>query len=184
MDDGTTTTPHEHAAFPNLQPTPHRATNQRNSYHWVKEQRTLALTRAYMLLKMPDGSVAREDWVRLMACLRPDCNADHVSGQSLGSVLYFCFGGVKNGLQCAERAGFGFPSVSERAKKYISGNLFSLVLVLVLVLVVVCVDRSVLMFLSAVAAHPYLRVWTSNAGSGRPLAITWHYVHRLEWSTI
>eukprot|EP00752_Nemacystus_decipiens_P004301 g3930.t1 len=51
----------------------------RESYFWVKEQRTLALTRAYMLLKMPDGSVAREDWVRLMACLRPDCNVDHTS---------------------------------------------------------------------------------------------------------
>eukprot|EP00903_Cladosiphon_okamuranus_P014070 g13077.t2 len=51
----------------------------RESYYWVKEQRTLALTRAYMLLKQPDGSVAREDWVRLMECLRPDCNAEHTS---------------------------------------------------------------------------------------------------------
>lgn len=54
---------------------------------WFKEQRTLALTRAYMLLKQPDGSVAREDWVHLMGCLRPDCNEDHVS---IGDAS-FCF---------------------------------------------------------------------------------------------
>ena len=53
-------------------PTPH------TSYNWVKEQRKLALTRAYVLLKREDGTVGREDWVRLMACLRPDCDAAHV----------------------------------------------------------------------------------------------------------
>ncbi|CAM9815125.1 unnamed protein product [Scytosiphon promiscuus] len=57
------------------------------SYNWVKRQRKLALTRAFMLLRRKDGtkggtvdgSVGKEDWVRLMACLRPDCNAGHTS---------------------------------------------------------------------------------------------------------
>eukprot|EP00752_Nemacystus_decipiens_P009899 g8831.t1 len=51
----------------------------KESYSWVKEQRKLALTRAYMLLKREDGTVGRDDWVRLMACLRPDCDAAHTS---------------------------------------------------------------------------------------------------------
>eukprot|EP00903_Cladosiphon_okamuranus_P013924 g12951.t1 len=51
----------------------------KESYNWVKEQRKLALTRAYMLLKRGNGTVGRDDWVRLMACLRPDCDAAHTS---------------------------------------------------------------------------------------------------------
>ena len=96
-----------------------RTATQRNSYYWVKEQRTLALTRAYMLLKMPDGSVAREDWVRLMECLRPDCNADHVSIPRLGLVFFNTHNGAfleafRNGLRRGACACFGFPSVPER----------------------------------------------------------------------
>ncbi|CAN0096267.1 unnamed protein product [Pylaiella littoralis] len=51
----------------------------KESYTWVKEQRKLSLTRAYMLLKRGDGTVGRDDWVKLMACLRPDCDAMHTS---------------------------------------------------------------------------------------------------------
>ncbi|CAN0188230.1 unnamed protein product, partial [Scytosiphon promiscuus] len=49
------------------------------AYHWVKEQRKVALTRAFMLLKKPDGTLAREDFVQLMTCLRPDCDQEHTS---------------------------------------------------------------------------------------------------------
>ena len=45
----------------------------------MKEQRKLALTRAYLLLKQPEGTVGREDWTQLMSFLRPDCDRDHVS---------------------------------------------------------------------------------------------------------
>ncbi|CAM9319739.1 unnamed protein product, partial [Hapterophycus canaliculatus] len=48
-------------------------------YHWVKEQRKVALTRAFMLLKRPDETLAREDFVKLMTCLRPDCDQEHTS---------------------------------------------------------------------------------------------------------
>ena len=58
------------------------------SYNWVKEQRKLALTRAFMLLRREgDKTVGREDWVRLMACLRPDCNAGHVSDRVAARLL-------------------------------------------------------------------------------------------------
>lgn len=50
----------------------------RGSYDWVVEQRKLALTRAYMLLKGPDGTVGRDDWVSLMGFLRPECDSEHV----------------------------------------------------------------------------------------------------------
>lgn len=50
-----------------------------SSYYWVKEQRKLALARAFMLLKQRDGTLAREDYVQLMARLRPDCDQEHVS---------------------------------------------------------------------------------------------------------
>lgn len=60
------------------------------SYNWVKAQRKLALTRAYMLLKREDGTVGRDDWVRLMACLRPDCDAAHVSGWMDGWMNAIC----------------------------------------------------------------------------------------------
>ena len=45
----------------------------------MKEQRKLALTRAYLLLKQPEGTVDREDWTQLMSFLRPDCDREHVS---------------------------------------------------------------------------------------------------------
>lgn len=48
------------------------------SYIWVTEQRKLALTRAYQLIRGPDGTVACSDWVQLMSFLRPDCNKEHV----------------------------------------------------------------------------------------------------------
>ncbi|CAM9638519.1 unnamed protein product, partial [Sphacelaria rigidula] len=48
-------------------------------YDWVVEQRKLALTRAYMLLKGPDGTVGRDDWVSLMGFLRPECDSEHTS---------------------------------------------------------------------------------------------------------
>ncbi|CAM9484435.1 unnamed protein product [Pylaiella littoralis] len=51
----------------------------KKSYYWVKGQRKLALSRAFMLLKQPDGTLAREDYLQLMACLRPDCDRDHTS---------------------------------------------------------------------------------------------------------
>ncbi len=50
-----------------------------SSYYWVKEQRKLSLARAFTLLKQPDGTLAREDYVQLMARLRPDCDQEHVS---------------------------------------------------------------------------------------------------------
>lgn len=53
------------------------------SYNWVNEQRKLALTRAYLLLRRPDGTVGRDDWLRLMSFLRPDCNCEHVSAAAL-----------------------------------------------------------------------------------------------------
>ncbi|CAN0401579.1 unnamed protein product, partial [Ectocarpus sp. 12 AP-2014] len=49
------------------------------SYYWVKEQRKLALTRAFMLLRHRDGNLPRDDYVQLMMCLRPDCDKDHTS---------------------------------------------------------------------------------------------------------
>lgn len=52
-----------------------------NSYYWVKEQRKVALTRAFLLLKQPDGTLARGDYVQLMKCLRPDCDQEHVSAR-------------------------------------------------------------------------------------------------------
>eukprot|EP00904_Undaria_pinnatifida_P002590 jgi/Undpi1/12331/HiC_scaffold_5.g02007.m1 len=51
----------------------------KESYNWVKEQRKLALTRAYLLLRQPGGTVGREDWIHLMSFLRPDCDREHTS---------------------------------------------------------------------------------------------------------
>lgn len=57
----------------------HPLAGPNNSYYWVKGQRKLALTRAFLLLKQPDGTLARADYVQLMRCLRPDCDQEHVS---------------------------------------------------------------------------------------------------------
>lgn len=81
-----------HHPPPPPRPPPRHPRKKHNSYAWVKEQRKLALTRAYMLLRQPDGTVTREDWVRLMACLRPDCSEDHVrAGGKLRFFFFFFF---------------------------------------------------------------------------------------------
>ncbi|CAM9416819.1 unnamed protein product [Ascophyllum nodosum] len=47
----------------------------KESYEWMNEQRKLALTRAYLLLRNPiDSTVCKKDWIQLMAFLRPDCD--------------------------------------------------------------------------------------------------------------
>lgn len=97
-----------------------------------------------MLLKQPDGSVAREDWVRLMECLRPDCNADHVSERScrLGGALFLSVGGVENGAadECREESPLvSVPVLFSRGQRKIAprrANLSLLSLVIVVVVVV------------------------------------------------
>ena len=66
-------------SFPFSPPSLPKPRRQKNSYTWVKEQRKLALTRAYLLLEQRGGTVSRDDWAQLMSFLRPDCDPDHVS---------------------------------------------------------------------------------------------------------
>lgn len=64
------------------------------SFTWMNEQRKLALTRAYLLVRDPENRmVERKDWVRVMSYVNPDCRRESVRRTKGGGkgVVFFLY---------------------------------------------------------------------------------------------